>query len=236
VAKKTYSKNQMILSRGIVAYFYFLDGGEFMNRLKKVMAGMVAVIFLSGWTLSCARIGETIRENPRTALGTTVGALGGAVIGGAVFDTASAAVLGGLLGGLAGGVVGRALERKDEDYASTARDYDYWRQRETLVRLEDIDADPARVVPADTVHLIARYALLPRDPDRAIKVTERWEIRHHGRVVGNPTISTERTGGTWSSAVPLTLPRVADDGVYHARVEVEAEGSVDRGTTTFVVR
>jgi hypothetical protein len=153
-----------------------------------------------------------------------------------VFDTASAAVLGGLLGGLAGGIVGRALETKNEDYASTARDYDYWRQRETLVRLEDVDADPARAAPKDTVPLVARYALLPSDRERKIKVIERWEISRNGRIVGNPSISTERTGGTWSSAIPLTLPPSADDGVYRARVEVEADGTKDRGSTTFIVK
>jgi hypothetical protein len=194
------------------------------------------MVVLSASTVGCSTVGETIRENPRTAIGTTVGALGGAIIGGTVFDTGSAAVLGGLLGGLAGGIVGRALETRNEDYASTARDYDYWRQRETLVRLEDVDADPARVVPRDTVHLLARYALLPSDRDRKIRVTERWEITHNGRVVGNPSISTDRTGGTWSSAIPLALPPAADDGVYRARVVVEADGAVDRGSTTFVVK
>jgi hypothetical protein len=211
-------------------------GEKFMSGIKKCVAIICAMILLSGWTMSCSTIGETIRENPRTAIGTTVGALGGAVIGGTVFDTASAAVLGGLLGGLAGGIVGRALETKNEDYASTARDYDYWRQRETLVRLEDVDADPARAAPKDTVHLVARYALLPSDRERKIKVIERWEISHNGRIVGNPSISTERTGGTWSSAIPLTLPPSADDGVYRARVEVEADGTKDRGSTTFIVK
>jgi hypothetical protein len=136
------------------------------------------MLVLSGSIVSCSTVEDTIRENPRTAIGTTVGALGGAIIGGTVFDTASAAVVGGLLGGLAGGVVGRALETRNEDYASTARDYDYWRRRETLVRLEDVDTDPARAMPRDTVHLVARYALLPSDGELRIKVTERWAISH----------------------------------------------------------
>ena len=207
-----------------------------MSEIKRSVACVVAMVVLSASTVGCSTVGETIRENPRTAIGTTVGALGGAIIGGTVFDTASAAVVGGLLGGLAGGVVGRALETRNEDYASTARDYDYWRRRETLVRLEDVDTDPARAMPRDTVHLVARYALLPSDGERRIKVTEHWEISHNGRIVGNPSISTQRTGGTWSSAIPLTLPRAADDGVYRARVVVEADGAVDQGSTTFVVR
>jgi hypothetical protein len=215
---------------------YYFKGANFMSTIKKCLVSFAAMLIVSGSTVSCSTVGETIRENPRTAIGTTVGALGGAIIGGTVFDSASAAVVGGLLGGLAGGIVGRALETRNEDYTSTARDYDYWRRRETLLRLEDVDADPARVVPRDTVHLVARYALLPSDRDRKIRVTERWEITQNGRVVGNPSISTDRTGGTWSSAIPLTLPPAADDGVYRARVVVEADGAVDRGSTTFVVK
>ena len=99
-----------------------------------------------------------------------------------------------------------------------------------------MDADPSRPTSSDTVHLISRYALLPADRDEKVKVTERWEITHEGKVVGNPVVALTRTGGTWSSAVPLRLPSNADDGLYRAKVEVQAGGASDQGSTTFTIK
>jgi hypothetical protein len=33
---------------------------------------------------------------------------------------------------------------------------------------------------------LAQRASLPSEPDRKIRVTERWQITHNGRMVGNP--------------------------------------------------
>ena len=194
----------------------------------------LGLIFFS--TLSCARVQEYVRENPQTAIGAGVGTAGGALLGGLVFDSAGAAIAGGLLGGLAGGVIGNALESKNEDYASTAKDYNFTSREKTLVRIEDVDADPPRLTSRDTVHLIARYALLPAERNEKVKVTERWEITHVRKVLANPAFTVTRTRGTWSSAVPLRLPSSADDGVYRARVEVHAAGAADQGSTTFTIR
>ena len=188
------------------------------------------------FSLSCARVQDYVSENPRTAAGTGIGAAGGALLGGLVFDSAGAAVAGGLLGALAGGAVGNALESKHEDYAATAKDYNFRSGQKPVVRIEDVDADPSRLTSRDTVHLVVRYALLPSDGNEKVKVTERWQITHNGKMVGDPVITMTRTGGTWSSAVPLRLPSNADDGVYRARVEVHAAGTVDQGSTTFTIQ
>ena len=187
-------------------------------------------------TTSCGTVQEYVSENPRTAIGAGVGTLGGAAIGGLVFDSAAAAVAGGLLGGLAGVLVGRALEHKNEDYEKTARDYSYLSEgRETILRVEEVDTDPARINPRERINLVARYAVLPPKRDQQVSVTEKWTIRHNGRVVGNPALTISRTGGTWSSAIPITLPAGADPGTYGATVEVQAAGASDRGSTTFAV-
>jgi hypothetical protein len=206
-----------------------------MNNVKNLGVLLFSLFFLAFSTLSCATLEEAVRENPKTAIGATVGTLGGAIIGGTVFDSAGAAVAGGLIGGLAGGIVGRVLEKRNEDYASTARDYNFTSGQRTVVRVEDVDADPDRVRLRDKVHLVARYALLPSDPNREVRVTERWEIMHNGRVVGNPVITVTRKGGTWSSAIPVELPVNAERGLYRARVEVSADGAVDQGSTTFTI-
>ena len=187
-------------------------------------------------TISCGTVQEYVTENPRTAIGAGIGTLGGAAIGGLVFDSAGAAVAGGLLGGLAGGLVGRALEHKNEDYKETARDYAYLSEgRETILRVEEVDTDPARINPRERINLVTRYAVLPPKRDQQVSVTENWTIRHNGRVVGNPALIISRTGGTWSSVIPITLPAGADPGTYEATVEVQAAGVSDRGSTTFRV-
>jgi hypothetical protein len=46
----------------------------------------------------------------------------------------------------------------------------------------------------------------------------------------------QRAGGTWSSAIPITLPAGAAPGTYQASVEIQTADASDRGSTTFVVR
>ena len=187
--------------------------------------------------VSCATVREYVSENPRTAIGAGAGAAGGALIGGLVFDSAGAAVAGGLVGGLAGGLLGRALEHKNEDYDKTAHDYGYRSEgRETIVRVEDVDTDPEIITPRERLNLVTRYAVLPPQSDQQVSVTEKWRIVHNGRVVGDPVLTVRRTGGTWSSAVPITLPANADSGTYQASVEIQTAGASDRGSTTFAVR
>lgn len=165
------------------------------------------------------------------------GAAGGALIGGLVFDSAGAAVAGGLLGGLAGSLLGRALEHKNEDYEKTARDYGYRSEgRETILRIEDVDTDPERINQRERINLVTRYAVLPPQGNQQVSVKEKWRIVHNGRVVGDPTLTVRRSGGTWSSAVPITLPANADPGTYQASVEIQTAGTSDRGSTTFTVR
>ena len=207
-----------------------------MHAFTRTLSISLCLSWLFFSTLSCARVQDYVSDNPRTTAGAGVGAAGGALLGGYVFDSAGAAVAGGLLGALAGGAVGNALEAKNEDYASTAKDYNFRPGQKPVVRIEDVDADPSRLTSRDTVHLVVRYALLPSEGNEKVKVTERWQITYNGKIVGDPVVTMSRTGGTWSSAVPLRLPSKADDGLYRARVEVHAAGTVDQGSTTFTLR
>ena len=132
-------------------------------------------------TLSCARVQEYVRENPQSPVEVGVGTAGGALLGGLMFDSAGAALAGGLLGGLAGGVIGNVLESKNEEYASTGKDYNFRSGQKTMLRIEDLDADPSRVTSRDTVHLIARYALLPPNPNQSYRTMGNHSRRKGGR-------------------------------------------------------
>jgi len=71
---------------------------------------------------------------------------------------------------------------------------------------------------------------------RQVLATERREISTGGRLVGNPVLTVERKGGTWASALPLTLPATAEAGTYRVAVAVQANGGLDSATTTFTIR
>jgi hypothetical protein len=211
--------------------------GGCMKRLATSGRLLLCLTFLMLSTSTCSTVREYVSANPRTAIGAGGGAASGALIGGLGFDNTGAAVAGGLLGGLAGGLVGRALERRNEDYDKTARNYGYLSAtRETILRIEDVDTDPERINAREKVNLVARYAVLPPDKDQHVSVTEQWRIVHDGRLVGDPVLTLRRPGGTWSSAIPITLPANAAPGTYRASVEIVTAGASDRGSTTFAVK
>lgn len=183
---------------------------------------------------SCATLERAVEEDPRTRVGAGAGT-GETLLQGKVFDNADATVTGGLIGGLSGGTLGRALESQDEEYASTARDYDYRPAEGIVVRIKDVATDPCRVSSKKTVYLISRYALLAPYRNKPAVVREQWKITHKGQVVGTPLLTVARTAGTWSSALALTLPANAEPSAYQASVQIEAAGAKDRGMTTFTV-
>ena len=69
-----------------------------------------------GWTrkrwAGGQSVGQTTRDDPKTATGAGVGAAGGAVVGGMAGGT-KGAIIGGLLGALTGGVIGNYMERRE---------------------------------------------------------------------------------------------------------------------------
>jgi hypothetical protein len=92
------------------------------------------------------------------------------------------------------------------------------------------------VKPAGTVNLTATYTVLTPQANRSLAVRETREVRHNGVLVANPTTEFARQGGTYTSAVPITLPNTATVGTYEVTVTVAIGDRLSRGTTTFTVQ
>jgi hypothetical protein len=153
-----------------------------------------------------------------------------------LFKSAGGTVAGGLLGGLAGGLIGNTLEAQSKDRAATVQDYHYTSTQGTVVRIEKAAVEPAAMRPGKRVNLIVHYALLTPQPDQRVTVTERWDITRGKEVAGNPVHTVQRQGGTWGSAMPITLPTTAESGKYRVALTLEAGGSRDTAELRFTVR
>lgn len=210
-------------------------GMTMRKSIQKFISLGIVLVFVSASLVSCAGIEKTVEERPKTTAGAAAGVAGGALIGGLVFKSATAAVVGGLLGGLAGGLIGNAMENKTADRATTAKEYDYRDAQGNVVRIEQINITPSRIRQGSNVNLMTRYALLTPTSDQPVTVTERWEIRRNGQLVGNPVLTVQRESGTWTSAIPITLPSTAKEGEYEVNVTVEAGEASDHATSDFTV-
>jgi hypothetical protein len=116
------------------------------------------------------------------------------------------------------------------------QDYNYTSTQGTVVRIEKVAVEPVSVRPGEKVNLIAHYALLTPQPDQRVTVTERWDITRGKELMGNPVLTVQRQGGTWGSAIPITLPATAKSGKYRVALTLEAGGSRDTAELRFTVR
>jgi surface antigen len=196
-----------------------------------VALALAAVLSASAVLGGC----ETIRENPKTSIGAGTGAAAGGVAGGLIGRDTTGVVVGGLLGGLAGGAIGYYLERQDRNRTQAASEVGYNPGQGTVVRVEQVQTNPASVRPGQTVNVVATYTVLTPQADQTVAVRETREIRHNGALVANPTTEFSRTNGTFTSALPITLPADAGRGAYEVTTTVAVGDRVSRGSTNFRV-
>jgi surface antigen len=200
-------------------------------RSRALAVTLAAVISASVALGGC----ETVRENPKTSIGAGAGAAAGGVAGGLIGRNTTGVVVGGLLGGLAGGAIGYYLERQDRNRAQAASEVGYNPGQGTVVRVEQVQANPRTVRAGDTVNIVATYTVLTPEGDQTVTVRETREIRHNGTLVANPTTEFSRNNGTFTSALPITLPASAGRGAYEVTTTVAAGDRVSRGSANFRV-
>lgn len=206
-----------------------------LTTQRAVALGLCSVwctLLLAG----CAPLEQQVSEHPGTAIGATAGAVGGAVLGGLLFKSTTGAVVGGLVGALAGGLIGNATEAKKQNEEATNQEYGYKARQGIVIRIEEVEVEPAQIRPGGRVNLSVQYALMTPQANQEVTITERWAITHNGQEVGEPVHTVQHPGGTWAGSLPLTLPRSAEPGTYRVVAIVEAENKADRRETTFVVR
>jgi hypothetical protein len=200
--------------------------------MRSVAAVLILTLVVTLGASGC----QTISENPKTAVGTGVGAAGGALLGGLIGRNTTGVVVGGLLGALAGGAIGYYLERQDKTAEQARADTGYQPAQGTVVRVERVQTDPASVSPGGTVKIGATYTVLTPNATQTVTVNETREVRVNGALVANPTTSFTRANGTFTSALPITLPADAVRGTYEVTTTVAVGDRSSRGLTTFVVR
>ena len=221
------------------------------------LAGIVAACSTTGQS-SSGGIGETasdtIRDHPQTAAGAGVGAAGGAVVGGLAGGT-KGAVVGGLLGALAGGAIGNYIERREASVPQTSSTTSPTTTSSTsgstgvpstttsptgttsasLVRIDRVQTHPSQLRPGDTVNLDATYTILSSS-EQTVPVRETREVRLDGELVANPAVDVTRQTGTYSSALPITLPANARAGKYEVTTTVASGDRRSTSTTSFSVQ
>jgi hypothetical protein len=194
--------------------------------------------------------GQTIRDHPQTAAGAGVGAAGGAVVGGLAGGT-KGAVIGGLLGALAGGAIGNYVERREATLPQTASTPPSTggttisvprptvprtnTNGAAVVRVDQVQAQPSLLRPGDTVNLNATYTILSPS-EQLVAVRETREVRLNGELVANPAVEVARQTGTYSSALPITLPANARTGRYDVTTTVVSGDRQSSSTTSFSVQ
>jgi hypothetical protein len=136
---------------------------------------------------------------------------------------------------LEGGKIGHYTYEVKSTYEEASEEYNYQPASGTMVRIEDVSALPTNVKPGDHVELAATYALLDASLDADIKVTEIREIRYEGELVGRPEVTLTHKGGTYSSTVPLFLPKHAKTGTYKVIITIQTHNASDSSETHFTV-
>ena len=139
------------------------------------------------------------------------------------------------MGALEGSRIGHYTYEVRSTYKETLQRYDDQAPAGTIVKIEDVSALPTHVEAGDKVELGATYALLGTSPDADIKVTETREIRHEGEVIGRPEVTLTHRGGTYSSTVPLFLPKDAKPGTYKIIITIQTPDARDSSETDFTV-
>jgi hypothetical protein len=178
---------------------------------------------------------QTIQDNPKTTLGAGVGAAGGAIVGG-LAGGRRGAIFGALVGAFAGGAVGQYLDHQDKTAAQTNAEHDYKPSEGLRLELSSASANPTTVSPGDKVELAATYALMGPDPDRVYSVTETRVVTLNGAQVSKTSIVKDRTAGTYTSKVPVTLLADAAKGTYELTVTVATDGQSGESSSTFTVQ
>ena len=203
--------------------------------LRQGVAGTLCLFLVAGGTLGCAAIEEQVKAHPETAIGVGVGTAAGMLTGGLIFGSAAGTLLGGLVGGLTGGVIGNVIEARTQDRAATSQRYNYSSAQGTMVKIEAVEVHPTQIRPGDTINLNMRFAVLARNAQQTIQVSERRQVFLNSSAVGDSTLQVQRMGGTWTSSQPLTLPANTASGSYRVVMSVTADSTESTQQTTFTV-
>ncbi len=116
----------------------------------------------------------------------------------------------------------------------TNRLYGYAYDRGTSVRIESVRAEPRAVRPGQMLRLQLTFLVFAHGQVE-VPVEEVREIWTEGRLWESSAYTMARKGGTYTSSVPVKLPRDVDPGQYKVIFIVRTEESRDVRETVFKV-
>lgn len=198
---------------------------------SRAIALLTVSVFLI--VTGCATIPE---EHKGAATGAGVGAAAGAVLGAVMGGDTKSAVIGGLLGALVGGAIGHYYSDQKKTRTETANQYGYRSTQGPMLRVEEASVIPQTVAAGGTVDMKLTYAVLTPTEATELTVVEKREIRFNGALVGNPSVTVVRKGGTYTSNIPLTLPSDAKKGLYVVTNTVQSGQLSEQIQSAFTVR
>jgi len=201
----------------------------------KIISIITILLFILG-LFGCASIPE---EHKGAATGAAIGGATGATAGAILAERGAkteTAILGGLAGALIGGLIGHYAYDTKRSREETAQKYNYQSSTETMVRIEDVSVIPSTIKPGDKVDLKVTYAVLESAPDKEINITEIREVKMGAELVGKPEVNVSRSGGTYSSTIPVFLPSDAKKGTYSVITTVQSQTAKDSKETFFKVQ
>lgn len=200
--------------------------------MQKRIIGFILCIALALPVAGCS----TIEAHPGTAVGAGVGGTAGAIAGSSIGEGGTTgAIVGGLIGALVGGAVGYYAYDRTRSANETAKVYNYQSSQGNMLRVEGASVAPTSARPGENVNLKMTYAVLSPSGSGVTRITEIREIRHGNELVGRPTVTVERSDGTYTSSIPLRLPANAQPGEYKVTNTVESDFGSDSSETTFTV-
>jgi hypothetical protein len=134
-----------------------------------------------------------------------------------------------------GGAIGHYAYDKKRSADETAKTYNYKSSQGTVVSIENASTTPSRLRSGQTVEIAITYAVLNPSPSVETRVTEIREITHNGNLVGRPEHIVNRTAGTYTSTIPLTLPSNSTPGTYEVKTTIQTPQASDVRITKFTV-
>lgn len=165
--------------------------------------------------------------------GAATGAAMGAIIGAATGHPGRGAAIGAASGAVAGGVGGviyaAHMNRRTQEAAMAAQNYNYAPSQGNFVDIGQVTALPATVRPGQEVRLNMVYTVLT--PDNApVAVTLIREVRKDGMLVGQPhQVTATSTNGTYEDSMGYRLPPGAPPGFYTVSYQVmSAAGNAEK--------
>ena len=201
--------------------------------VKKLVKPVSLLVTLALVASGC----EQLSQNKQAA-GAGAGALIGAGLGALVAGKkhrAKGALIGAALGAAAGWGVGKYLESRDRSAVETNRIHNYSANQGSRIELIGAGANPNATKPGGTINLQTTYAIMAPNVNQSIPVTETRTITFNGTQVATKTQSVTRTPGTYTTALPITLPANAAVGTYQLTVTVAGAGTTKQQTATFSV-